>query len=99
VLAHFFGNDRSFVISSDGLPEVTRSFSNFDAALDEVANARVFGGIHFRTATRDAQAAGTALGKYIIDNAFRRVGDGDRDDDDDPIDDRNGSGRERGSDD
>jgi hypothetical protein len=99
VLAHFFGNDRSFVISSDGLPEVTRSFPDFNAALDEVANARVFGGIHFRTATTDAQAAGTALGKYIIDNAFRRAGDGDRDDDDDPRDDRNGSGRERGSDD
>jgi hypothetical protein len=83
VLAHFFGNDCPFVVSSDGLPGVTRSFPNFTAALDEVANARIFGGIHFRTATRDAQATGIALGKYIIDNAFRRVGDGDRDDDDD----------------
>ena len=87
VLAHFFGKDSSFVVASDGQPGVVRSYPNFASALDEVANARVFGGIHFRFSTQDAQASGTAVGKYVLENAFqrrdRRDFDNDNDEDED----------------
>jgi hypothetical protein len=36
----------------------------------EVSNARVFGGIHFRSATNAGEVLGTAIGTYVIDNAF-----------------------------
>jgi len=48
---------------------VVRSFSGFAAALDEIKNARVFGGIHFRTACNDGTALGSAIGNYVIHHA------------------------------
>jgi hypothetical protein len=67
---------------SDTLVSCHRINSSFSSALDEVANARVFGGIHFRFSTQDAQASGTAVGKYVVENAFQRQDRRDYDDDD-----------------
>ena len=83
VLAHFFGEDSIFVVPSDALPGVVRSFSSFDAAQDEVANARIFGGIHYRSSTNDGRALGTAVANYVIQNAFQRFERGDPDDEND----------------
>jgi hypothetical protein len=55
------------------MPGVVRYFSSFSAALDEVKNARVFGGIHFRTACDDGQALGSAVGDYILGHALLPV--------------------------
>jgi hypothetical protein len=73
VLASFFGNGTSFSLESDVLLGVTRTFSSFSAALDEVKDARVFGGIHFRTACVDGQATGTAVASYILANSAQPV--------------------------
>jgi len=73
VLASFFGNETSFSLDSDVMLGVTRSFSSFSAALNEVQDARVFGGIHFRTACVDGQATGTALANYILANSLQPV--------------------------
>jgi len=70
VLAQFFGANTPFFVQSDTMPGVTRSFTSFDDALQEIADARVFGGIHFRTATNDGRALGTAVGNYVLQNAF-----------------------------
>ena len=70
VLVAFFGVSTPFTVDSDAMPGVTRSFSSFDAALAELADARVFGGIHFRTACDDGKTLGTAVGSYILHNAF-----------------------------
>jgi hypothetical protein len=45
---------------------VVRSFPNFSAALAEIVDARVFVGIHFRTACHDGQATGTAVTEYVL---------------------------------
>jgi hypothetical protein len=70
VLAQFFGANTPFFVNSDNMPGVTRSFTSFDDALQEIADARVFGGIHFRTATNDGTALGTAVGNYVLQYAF-----------------------------
>jgi hypothetical protein len=70
VLVALFGENTPFTVDSDAMPGVTRSFSSFDAALAELADARVFGGIHFRTACDDGKTLGTAVGSYILHNAF-----------------------------
>ena len=55
------------------MPGVIREFSSFSEALEEVKGARIFGGIHFRTACDDGQAAGIEVANYILQNALQRV--------------------------
>jgi len=81
LLAHVFGEDSSFTADSDGMPGVTRSFTSFSAALAEIKDARVFGGIHFRTACNDGNVCGQQVAGYILSNAMERV-DGHDDDGD-----------------
>lgn len=64
-------------MTSDAMPGVTRKFQSFSAALEEIRNARVFGGIHFRTATVDGTALGIAVADYVLGHALVRA---DRDD-------------------
>ena len=73
VLSHYFGNNSSFVVDSEFSPGVVRSFSDFPSAQVELNNARVFGGIHFRTACEDGEALGTAVGRFVLRSAFQRV--------------------------
>jgi hypothetical protein len=73
VLASYFGEDTQFSVVSAGMPGTTRYFSSFSAALDEVKNARVFGGIHFRTACNLGTTLGAAVGDYILTNAAQSV--------------------------
>jgi len=41
--------------------------------MEEVRDARVFGGIHFRTADNDGQAVGVAVAQYLTQNALLPV--------------------------
>jgi hypothetical protein len=66
ILSNYFGENTAFSVSSDGMPGVVRYFSDFSAAIDEIKNARVFGGIHFRTACNDGQTLGGLIGDYIL---------------------------------
>ena len=75
VLASFFGQKTNFQINSDLMLGVVRSFRSFPEALDEVRNARVFGGIHFRSACDDGQAVGVAVGNYVLAQALLPLGD------------------------
>ncbi len=81
ILAHLFGEHTSFVVTSDALPGVVRPFRDFDAALEEVANARIYGGLHFRHSCNDGRATGTAVAKYVIANSFQRLRGGEDEDD------------------
>jgi hypothetical protein len=69
ILSQAFGEETSFNVVSNAMPGVTRKFNSFTASLAEVMNARVFGGIHFRTACVDGQALGIAVGDYVLDHA------------------------------
>jgi membrane-associated phospholipid phosphatase len=71
VLASFFGEHTRFTVDSSAFPGVTRTFQNFSAALEEVADARVFGGIHFRAACEAGQALGRKTGTYVLRHSCR----------------------------
>lgn len=73
ILSAYFGEDTPFSVSSDGMPGVVRYFWSFSAALEEIKNARIFGGIHFRAACEDGQALGFAIGGYIVGHALLPV--------------------------
>jgi hypothetical protein len=74
ILANEFGERTQFTVENDLMPGVTRSFRSFSAALEEVKNARIFAGIHFRSATDDGQALGTKVADYVLEHALTRVG-------------------------
>ena len=73
VLANFFGEKRHFTMDNDLLIGVTRSFRSFTQALDEVKNARIFAGIHFRSACDDGQTTGIQVANRVLDNALLPV--------------------------
>jgi hypothetical protein len=70
ILSKIFGEETSFNVVSNAMLGVSRQFHSFSAALEEVMNARVFGGIHFRTATVDGTALGIAVGDYVESHAL-----------------------------
>jgi membrane-associated phospholipid phosphatase len=74
VLAAAFGDDTSFTVISDVRPG-TRAFSSFSAAVAEIADARVFGGIHFRTSCVRANMLGQAVANYVSTHAMRVLED------------------------
>jgi membrane-associated phospholipid phosphatase len=66
VLVHFFGEQTAFTVDSNVMLGATRSFTSFSAAQDEIANARIFGGIHFRSACVDGRATGGKVASYVL---------------------------------
>ena len=70
ILAAYFGETAEFSVTSRGMPAVVRYFDGFSDALDEVTNARVFGGIHFRTACDDGRVLGRGVGGYVLGHAL-----------------------------
>jgi hypothetical protein len=73
ILADEFGDRTRFTLTSDVLLGVTRTFRRFSDALEDVKNARIVAGIHFRTACDDGTVLGHAVAQYIMDHAFQRV--------------------------
>jgi hypothetical protein len=74
VLSAAFGDDTAFTVTSDVRPG-TRSFSSFSSAVAEIADARVFGGIHFRTSCVRGDTLGRTVADYVSRHAMRARGD------------------------
>jgi hypothetical protein len=67
VLQGFFGSDAVNVSVTFPAPlGVTRTYKSFSSITEEVENARVWGGIHFRTADRDGSDMGRKVGAMVI---------------------------------
>jgi membrane-associated phospholipid phosphatase len=73
VLTNEFGDKTRFTLESDLMLGVVRSYRSFSAALEEVKNARVFAGIHFRSATEDGVKLGADVAHYVLENKFQRI--------------------------
>ena len=70
ILAAEFGNATPFTVTSDVRPG-TRAFPSFSAAVAEIADARVFGGIHFRVSCIRGNQIGQAVAGYVLSHAMR----------------------------
>ena len=73
VLTHHFGNVVAFALESEVLPGVMRYYNSFSAAADEANEARVFGGMHFRTSVRDGRSTGEAVATFVVTNVAQPV--------------------------
>ena len=62
-----------FVIDSTvaGLTNPTRSYGTFSQALDEVGDARVYGGMHYRNSTRKGAKIGKQASRYMTSRFFQ----------------------------
>lgn len=74
VLADQFG--ASFAFDDDteveyGLP--VRSFSSFEAAADEAAMSRLYGGIHYRMAIEEGVVQGRRIGEHVLQRVQTRT--------------------------
>ena len=78
LLAATFGENTAFSVTSEIRPG-TRSFSSFSDAIAEIVDARVFGGIHFRTSCLRANTLGSAVADYVSRHAMRARGDDEED--------------------
>ena len=70
-LTNAFGYRVRFSVTSMN-SNTTRSFRSFSQAVDEVVNARVYSGIHFRKADDDAAAIGRTVARDGLRRYFER---------------------------
>lgn len=67
VLIRFFGADSvNVAVTFPPLFGVTRTYTRFSQITEEVDNARVWGGIHFRSADQDGSAIGRRIGEIAM---------------------------------
>jgi hypothetical protein len=67
------GTLEPFAMQSPALPGVTRRWTRIADYVQEVADARVWSGVHFRTSARVGQAMGRAIGEHTLRRALQPV--------------------------
>jgi hypothetical protein len=72
-LQNFFGTDKIAFDAFSNKTCTTRSFDRFSCALKEVIDARVWAGIHFRTADTQGAVLGKRVAHYLKKHYFRPV--------------------------
>jgi hypothetical protein len=75
VLEIFLGTDEiSFGATSIPFPGEIRTFDSFSQALLEIVEARIWAGLHYRTADVQARTLGRNVADYVTTNFFQPVG-------------------------
>src|SRR5437667_2753113 len=72
-LQNFFGTDKIAVTAFSNKSCTTRSFERFSDILSEVIDARVWAGIHFRTADVQGAVLGNKIAHYLKKHYFQPV--------------------------
>jgi hypothetical protein len=73
VLAAFYGNATPFTVTSAGLPGVQRDFTTFSSAIQQVEDARIYAGFHFRFSCADAATLGAHVAHYVTSTLMQPV--------------------------
>jgi hypothetical protein len=75
VLQTFLGTDDvAFDVTSSQFPGESRHFDRISDALGEITEARIWAGLHFRTADVQGKQLGRNVADYLIENFFQPVG-------------------------
>lgn len=73
-LKDFFGTDKIAFSTFSAFSNSTRSFDRFSKAIKEIIDARVWGGIHFRTADTQGYVIGRKVAHELEKHYFQPVG-------------------------
>jgi hypothetical protein len=73
VLERIFGSGRqsTITLSNPALPDVTLRYTKFRQITDDMADARVYGGIHFRFEQDEAELLGRRVARYVQNSNLR----------------------------
>ncbi|MFL5929448.1 MAG: vanadium-dependent haloperoxidase [Gaiellaceae bacterium] len=66
VLAAFYGRETPFTVTSANMAGVTRDFTSFAEAVQQVEDARVWAGFHYRFSCEDGGTLGTNVGNWAL---------------------------------
>jgi hypothetical protein len=64
----------SVTLENPAVPGVVLAYDSFEEITDDVDDARVYGGIHFRFDQRAGGRQGRRIGDYVVRHQLRRVG-------------------------
>jgi hypothetical protein len=82
VLRRLYGDaGHSITLSNPAVPNIVLQYASFKQITDDISDARVYGGIHFRTDQTAGGRLGKAIGRAVYKNNLRAVHDNDGDDD------------------
>ncbi len=72
-LRHIYGECRhSITLSNPAVPDIVLQYTTFKQITDDISDARVYGGIHFRTDQVAGERLGKAVGRAVYRNNLRR---------------------------
>jgi hypothetical protein len=69
VLINFYGDHDKIDVTSDVLPNVTRSFNSYNAAASEAGLSRIYGGVHTRTDHEAGLKLGHDVAGFVLNEA------------------------------
>jgi hypothetical protein len=74
ILKRIYGEGGHFMtLSNATVPNIVLQYTTFDQITDDISDARVYGGIHFRTDQVAGERLGDAIGKAVYKNNLRRM--------------------------
>jgi hypothetical protein len=78
ILRRIYGEGGHFItLSNPTVPDIVLQYTTFKQITDDISDARVYGGIHFRTDQVAGERLGKAIGKAVYKNNLRRMHDDD----------------------
>jgi hypothetical protein len=76
ILRRIYGEGgHSMTLSNPTVPEIVLQYTTFKQITDDISDARVYGGIHFRTDQVAGERQGDAIGRAVYRNNLRRMHD------------------------
>jgi hypothetical protein len=74
VLRRLYGEDgHSITLMNPSVPAIVLQYTSFKQITDDISDARVYGGIHFRTDQTAGARLGRAVGTAVYKNNLRPV--------------------------
>ena len=78
ILRRIYGEGGHFMtLSNPTVPDIVLQYTTFKQITDDISDARVYGGIHFRTDQVAGARLGNAIGRAVYRNNLRRIHDDD----------------------
>jgi hypothetical protein len=72
-LALLFGDNTPYTLTTPSFPGVVYDYPSLSAVSDQVKEARILGGIHYRFSCDRGQTAGNAIAEYLLTHILRPV--------------------------
>jgi hypothetical protein len=78
ILRRIYGEGGHYItLSNPAVPNIVLQYMTFEQITDDISDARVYGGIHFRTDQVAGENLGKAIGRAVYKHNLRRMHDDD----------------------